>query len=48
MATIRTHSHPHFVVVFVANRRADGQPVVSMSRSVTRDRPVARHYLLRE
>jgi Ash protein family. len=48
MATIPTPSHPEFVFVFAAIRRADRKPRICMIRTVAGDERAARRSLVRE
>ena len=48
MATILTPSHPEFVFVFAAVRRADHKPRICMLRTVAGDERTARRSLVRE
>ncbi|EIW8614343.1 TPA: host cell division inhibitor Icd-like protein [Klebsiella pneumoniae] len=48
MATILTPSHPEFVFVFAAVRRADRKPRICMLRTVAGDERTARRSLVRE
>lgn len=48
MATTLTPSHPEFVFVFAAIRRADRKPRICMLRTVAGDEHTARHSLVRE
>ena len=48
MATILTPSHPQFVFVFAAVRRADRQPRICMLRTVAGDEHAARFSLVRD
>ncbi|HDX9002375.1 TPA: ash family protein [Klebsiella michiganensis] len=48
MATILTPSHPQFVFVFAAVRRADRQPRICMLRAVAGDEDAARLSLVRD
>ncbi|MEY7638341.1 host cell division inhibitor Icd-like protein [Klebsiella pneumoniae] len=48
MATILTPSHPQFVFVFAAVRRADRQPPICMLRAVAGDEHAARLSLVRD
>jgi len=48
MATIPTPSHPEFVFVFAAIRRADRKPRICMLRTVAGDERAARRSLVRE
>ena len=48
MATILTPSHPQFVFVFAAVRRADRQPRICMLRAVAGDEHAARLSLVRD
>ena len=48
MATTLTPSHPQFVFVFAAVRRADRQPRICMLRTVAGDEHAARRYLVRD
>ncbi|MDU7438777.1 MAG: host cell division inhibitor Icd-like protein [Klebsiella pneumoniae] len=48
MATILTPSHPQFVFVFAAVRRADRQPCICMLRAVAGDEHAARQSLVRD
>ena len=48
MATILTPSHPQFVFVFAAVRRADRKPRICMLRTVAGDELAARRTLVRE
>ncbi len=48
MATILTPSHPQFVFVFAAVRRADRQPRICMLRAVAGDEQAARLSLVRD
>ncbi|EPF0139738.1 host cell division inhibitor Icd-like protein [Enterobacter hormaechei] len=48
MATILTPSHPQFVFVFAAVRRADRKPRICMIRTVAGDECSARRALIRE
>jgi len=48
MATILTPSHPQFVFVFAAVRRADRKPRICMLRTVAGDECSARRALIRE
>ena len=48
MATILTPSHPQFVFVFAAVRRADRQPRICMLRTVAGDEHAARLSLVRD
>lgn len=48
MATILTPSHPQFVFVFAAVRRADRQPRICMLRTVAGDEHGARLSLVRD
>ncbi|HBX7208461.1 ash family protein [Klebsiella pneumoniae] len=48
MATILTPSHPQFVFVFAAVRRADRQPRICMIRAVAGDEHAARLSLVRD
>jgi Ash protein family len=48
MATIPTPSHPEFVFVFAAIRRADRKPRICMLRTVAGDERTARRSLVRE
>ncbi|HBR1912576.1 Ash-like/host cell division inhibitor Icd-like protein [Klebsiella sp. H-Nf2] len=48
MATILTPSHPQFVFVFAAVRRADRQPRICMLRAVAGDEHTARLSLVRD
>lgn len=48
MATILTPSHPQFVFVFAAVRRADRQPRICMLRTVAGDEQAARLALVRD
>ena len=48
MATILTPSHPQFVFVFAAVRRADRQPRICMLRTVAGDEHAARRSLVRD
>ncbi|HIE3042185.1 host cell division inhibitor Icd-like protein [Klebsiella sp. K796] len=48
MATILTPSHPQFVFVFAAVRRADLQPRICMLRTVAGDEHAARLSLVRD
>ncbi|HFQ7482257.1 MULTISPECIES: host cell division inhibitor Icd-like protein [Klebsiella pneumoniae complex] len=48
MATILTPSHPEFVFVFAAIRRADRKPRICMLRTVAGDERTARRSLVRE
>ncbi len=48
MATILTSSHPQFVFVFAAVRRADRQPRICMLRTVAGDEHAARLSLVRD
>ncbi|EFS5966255.1 ash family protein [Salmonella enterica] len=47
MATILTQSHPQFVFVFAAVRRADRKPRICMLRTVAGDEHTARRSLVR-
>lgn len=48
MATTLTLSHPQFVFVFAAVRRADRQPRICMLRTVAGDEHAARLSLVRD
>ncbi len=48
MATILTPSHPQFVFVFAAVRRADRKPCICMLRTVADDEHAARRSLVRD
>lgn len=48
MATILTSSHPQFVFVFAAIRRADHKPRICMLRTVAGDEHTARLSLVRD
>ena len=48
MATILTPSHPQFVFVFAAVRRADRKPRICMLRAVAGDEHAARLSLVRD
>ncbi|HBX7638873.1 TPA: ash family protein [Klebsiella pneumoniae] len=48
MATILTPSHPQFVFVFAAVRRADRQPRICMLRTIAGDEHAARLSLVRD
>ena len=48
MATILTPSHPQFVFVFAAVRRADRKPRILMLRTVAGDEQAARLALVRD
>ena len=48
MATILTSSHPQFVFVFAAIRRADRKPRICMLRTVAGDEHTARLSLVRD
>ncbi len=48
MATTLTLSHPQFVFVFAAVRRADRQPHILMLRTVAGDERAARRTLVRD
>ncbi|MHB4911135.1 host cell division inhibitor Icd-like protein [Klebsiella pneumoniae] len=48
MATILTPSHPQFVFVFAAVRRADRHPRICMLRAVAGDEHAARLSLVRD
>jgi hypothetical protein len=48
MATILTPSHPQFVFVFAAVRRADRKPRICMLRTVAGDEHAARLSLVRD
>lgn len=48
MATTLTSSHPEFVFVFAAIRRADRKPRICMLRTVADDEHTARRSLVRE
>jgi len=48
MATILTPSHPQFVFVFAAIRRADRKPRICMLRTVAGDEQTARLSLVRD
>ncbi|PXW53060.1 Ash family protein [Grimontella sp. AG753] len=48
MATILTPSHPQFVFVFAAVRRADRKPRICMLRTVAGDEQAARLALVRD
>ncbi|ENA0609929.1 ash family protein [Enterobacter bugandensis] len=48
MATILTPSHPEFIFVFVAVRRADRTPRICMLRTVAGDEQTARLSLVRD
>lgn len=48
MATILTPSHPKFVFVFAAVRRADRKPRICMLRTVAGDEQSARLSLVRD
>lgn len=48
MATILTSSHPKYVFVFAAIRRADTQPHICMLRTVACDERSARLSLVRD
>jgi len=48
MATTLTPSHPQFVFVFAAVRRADRKPRICMLRTVAGDELAARRTLVRE
>ena len=48
MATILTPSHPQFVFVFAAVRRADRKPCICMLRAVAGDEHAARLSLVRD
>lgn len=48
MATILTSSHPKYVFVFAAIRRADTQPRICMLRTVACDERSARLSLVRD
>ncbi|MBZ6705005.1 host cell division inhibitor Icd-like protein [Klebsiella pneumoniae] len=48
MATILTPSHPQFVFVFAAVRRADRKPRICMLRTVASDERAARLSLIRD
>ncbi|MFU2168621.1 host cell division inhibitor Icd-like protein [Lelliottia nimipressuralis] len=48
MATILTPSHPKFVFVFAAVRRADRKPRICMLRTVAGDEQTARRSLVRD
>lgn len=48
MATILAPSHPQFVFVFAAVRRADRQPRICMLRAVAGDEHAARLSLVRD
>lgn len=48
MATILTPSHPQFVFVFAAVRRADRTPRIRMLRTVAGDEHAARRSLVRD
>ena len=48
MATILTPSHPKFVVVCAAVRRADRKPRICMLRTVAGDEHAARRSLVRD
>ncbi len=48
MATTLTLSHPQFVFVFAAVRRADRQPRIRMLRTVAGDERAARRSLVRD
>lgn len=48
MATTLIPSHPQFVFVFAAVRRADSKPRICMLRTVAGDELAARRNLVRE
>ncbi|GCP51240.1 hypothetical protein ExPECSC030_02507 [Escherichia coli] len=48
MATTLTPSHPEFVFVFAAVRRADRHPSICMLRTVAGDERSARRSLVRD
>lgn len=48
MATTLTPSHPQFVFVFAAVRRADRKPRICMLRTVAGDEQTARLSLVRD
>ena len=48
MATTLTPSHPQFVFVFAAVRRADPKPRICMLRTVAGDEHAARRSLVRD
>lgn len=48
MATTLTLSHPQFVFVFAAVRRADRKPRICMLRTVAGDELAARRSLVRD
>ncbi|KJX09499.1 CI repressor, partial [Enterobacter hormaechei subsp. xiangfangensis] len=48
MATTLTPSHPQFVFVFAAVRRADRKPRICMLRTIAGDELAARRTLVRE
>ncbi|MGX6458530.1 host cell division inhibitor Icd-like protein [Klebsiella grimontii] len=48
MATILTPSHPKFIFVFAAVRRADRKPRICMLRTVAGDEQAARLSLVRD
>lgn len=48
MATTLTPSHPQFVFVFAAVRRADRKPSICMLRAVAGDEHAARLSLVRD
>ncbi|WME31769.1 host cell division inhibitor Icd-like protein [Klebsiella pneumoniae] len=48
MATTLTPSHPQFVFVFAAVRRADRKPRICMLRTVAGDEHAARPSLVRD
>jgi hypothetical protein len=48
MATTLTPSHPQFVYVFAAVRRADRTPRICMLRTVAGDERAARRSLIRD
>jgi hypothetical protein len=48
MATILTPSHPQFIFVFAAVRRADRKPRICMLRAVAGDENAARRSLVRD
>ena len=48
MATTLTQSHPKFIFVFAAIRRADRTPRICMLRTVAGDEQAARRSLVRD
>ncbi len=48
MATILTPSHPEFIFVFAAVRRADRTPRICMLRTIAGDEQTARLFLVRD